>query len=44
MNKTAVIYWSRTGNTEMMAKSVARGLQAGGIETVLLQVRTRIHK
>lgn len=31
MNKTAVIYWSGTGNTKAMAKAVAGGLQQGGL-------------
>ena len=38
MNQTAVIYWSRTGNTEAMAKAIERGLQAGGSQTTLLRV------
>jgi flavodoxin short chain len=38
MNKTAVIYWSRTGNTEAMAKAITRGLRAGGAETAPMQV------
>ena len=38
-NKTAaVIYWSRPGNTEAMAKAIAAGLQAGGIGAALLRV------
>lgn len=28
MSKTAVIYWSGTGNTEMMAKAIAEGAGA----------------
>ena len=43
MKKTAVIYWSGTGNTESMAEAVAEGLRAAGAETELLtpeQVRT----
>ena len=28
MSKVAVVYWSGTGNTEMMARSVARGADA----------------
>ena len=28
--KTAVIYWSGTGNTEAMAHAVAEGTAAGG--------------
>ena len=38
MNQTAVIYWSRTGNTEAMAKTIERGLRAGGSQTTLLRV------
>ena len=38
MHKTAVIYWSRTGNTEAMAKAIERGLRAGGSQTALLRV------
>jgi flavodoxin short chain len=38
MDKTAVIYWSRTGNTETMAKMIARGLRDGGAETELMRV------
>jgi len=34
--KTAVIYWSGTGNTEAMAKTVAEGMTAAGAEAVLL--------
>ena len=36
MKKTAVIYWSGTGNTESMAEAVAEGLRAAGAETELL--------
>ena len=32
MNKVAVIYWSGTGNTEMMANAVAEGAKAAGAE------------
>jgi flavodoxin short chain len=38
MDQTAIIYWSRTGNTEAMAKAIERGLQAGGSKTMLLRV------
>jgi flavodoxin short chain len=38
MNQTAVIYWTRTGNTEIMAKAIDRGLLAGGSQTILLHV------
>ena len=34
--KTAVIYWSGTGNTEAMAQAVAEGMTAAGAEAVLL--------
>ncbi len=27
MNKVAIIYWSQTGNTEMMAEFIAQGLR-----------------
>lgn len=33
---TAIIYWSGTGNTEAMAKSIEAGMKAKGAETVLL--------
>ena len=33
--KTAVVYWSGTGNTEAMAKAVAEGMTAAGAEAVL---------
>ena len=33
--KTAVIYWSGTGNTEAMARAVAEGMTAAGAEAVL---------
>ena len=34
--KTAVVYWSGTGNTEAMARAVAEGMTAAGVEAVLL--------
>ena len=34
--KTAVIYWSGTGNTEAMAHAVAEGMTAAGAEAALL--------
>ena len=34
--KTAVVYWSGTGNTEAMAKAVAEGMQSAGAEVTLL--------
>ena len=30
--KTAVVYWSGTGNTEAMASSVAEGAKSAGAE------------
>ena len=36
MKKTAVIYWSGTGNTEAMAKAVLEGMKEAGAEAVLL--------
>ena len=33
MSKVAVIYWSGTGNTEMMANNVGEGAKAAGAET-----------
>lgn len=34
--KTAVVYWSGTGNTESMALSVAEGVKSAGGEAVVL--------
>ena len=34
--KTAVIYWSGTGNTEAMANAVAEGMKAAGAEDTML--------
>ena len=34
--KTAVVYWSGTGNTEAMAQAVAQGMTDAGAEAVLL--------
>ena len=36
MKKTAVIYWSGTGNTEAMAKAVLEGMKQVGADAVLL--------
>ncbi len=30
MDKIAVIYWSGTGNTELMANRIADGIEQGG--------------
>jgi flavodoxin short chain len=38
MSKTAVIYWSGTGNTEKMAGAVLEGLQAAGADAALFSV------
>ena len=35
MSKIAVVYWSGTGNTEEMAKAVAKGAQEAGAQTEL---------
>ena len=34
--KTAVVYWSGTGNTEAMAQAVVQGMTDAGAEAVLL--------
>lgn len=36
MKKIAVVYWSGTGNTEMMANAVAEGAKAAGAEVDLM--------
>ena len=36
MKKTAVIYWSGTGNTEAMANAVLEGMKSAGAEADLL--------
>lgn len=36
MSKTAVVYWSMTGNTEAMANAVADGARAAGAEVDVL--------
>jgi flavodoxin short chain len=38
MGKTAIVYWSGTGNTEAMASAIERGLKAGGDSTSLYPV------
>jgi len=37
MDKTLVVYWSGTGNTEAMAKAIESGLKAAGAETTLVE-------
>lgn len=39
MLKAIVIFYSRTGNTKKMAESVAKGLEASGIEVTLKDVK-----
>ena len=38
MGKIAVIYWSQTGNTEMMANAIAEGIASAGVACDLKQV------
>lgn len=38
MAKTAVIYWSGTGNTEAMANEICEGIKADGTECDLFNV------
>ena len=33
MNKIAIVYWSGTGNTEIMAQNIAEGAKEAGAET-----------
>ncbi|HIZ64735.1 MAG TPA: flavodoxin [Candidatus Blautia pullicola] len=35
--KTAVVYWSGTGNTEAMAQEVEQGMKAAGAETEVFE-------
>lgn len=36
MSKTAVVFWSGTGNTEAMASAVADGIREAGAEAVVM--------
>jgi flavodoxin short chain len=38
MKKVVIVYWSGTGNTELMAKELARGVSEAGGEAVLKTV------
>jgi flavodoxin short chain len=38
MSKAAVIYWSGTGNTEIMANAVLEGLRSAGADATLFSV------
>ena len=40
MSKAAVIYWSGTGNTELMANAVLAGLRADGTDAAMCSVET----
>lgn len=37
MSKIAVVYWSGTGNTEIMAKAVEEGAKSAGADTQLFE-------
>ena len=37
MSKIAVVYWSGTGNTELMAQKVLEGARAAGAEALIFQ-------
>ncbi len=38
MSKTAIVYWSGTGNTEEMAKAIQKGTRQAGEEAQLFEV------
>ncbi|MFV0528899.1 MAG: flavodoxin [Lachnospiraceae bacterium] len=38
MSKVTIAYWSGTGNTEEMAKLIAKGVEEGGAEAVLQEI------
>ncbi len=38
MSKAAIIYWSGTGNTKVMAEEIEKGLKEKGIETDIFEV------
>lgn len=38
MEKVAIVYWSGTGNTEMMANAIAEGVKAAGAEADVFTV------
>ncbi len=38
MRKMVVIYWSGTGNTEMMANAIAEGGKTAGADTIVIAV------
>ncbi|AKL94038.1 flavodoxin [Clostridium aceticum] len=39
MKRVTIIYWSATGNTEMMAEAIAEGAKTDGVEVKLMEVR-----
>ena len=39
MNKIAVVYWSGTGNTELMAAKVAEGARGAGANAELIKAQ-----
>lgn len=38
MEKVSIVYWSQTGNTEAMAKMIAKGVEEAGAKAELVQV------
>ena len=38
MEKVSIVYWSQTGNTEAMAKMIAKGVEEAGAKAELIQV------
>ncbi|WIF96040.1 flavodoxin [Caminicella sporogenes] len=38
MKKATIIYWSGTGNTEMMANAIAEGVKSSGIDVEVVRV------
>lgn len=38
MSKIAVVYWSQSGNTEMMAEAIAKGIHEGGKDAEVVVV------
>jgi len=39
VKKAVILFWSQTGNTEKVAKSIQTGLAEGGFDTTLLRVQ-----
>lgn len=38
MNKIFIVYWSQSGNTEMMAKAIGEGVEEGGKSAAVVHV------